>query len=75
MELVLAPTGAPTDSAPLQVRIKRAAELLSVSEKTIDRLIRAGELAGVGRGKLRRVEYASIVAYIARHRDHIAEEI
>jgi excisionase family DNA binding protein len=74
MELVLEPI-APVDDAPLQVRIKRAAELLSVSDKTIDRLIRAGELVGVGHGKLRRVEYASIVAYIARHRDQRAEEV
>lgn len=74
MEIVLA-SAAPTGDIPLQVTIRNAARLLSVSEKTIDRLIKAGELVGVGRGKLRRVEYASIVAYIARHRDHTLEEV
>jgi excisionase family DNA binding protein len=74
VELVLAPSSDAVGT-PLQVRISRAAQLLDCSTKTVDRLIKAGELVGVGRGKLRRVEYASIIAYIARHRDRTAEEV
>lgn len=62
----------PAGEPPKQVKIARAAQLLDYSEKTIDRLIRSGELVAVGSGRLRRVEYASIVAYIERHRDRAA---
>jgi excisionase family DNA binding protein len=60
------------DLIPLQVKITRAAQLLDCSEKTVDRLIKSGELAVVGSGRLRRVEYASIIEYIARHRKQAA---
>jgi excisionase family DNA binding protein len=56
---------------PLQLKIAKAAAALDCSERTITRLIAAGELRATGRGRLRRVEYASLVEYIARHRNGI----
>jgi excisionase family DNA binding protein len=53
---------------PLQVKIKRAAELLDYSERTIYRLIDAGELDAVGSGTRRRIPVASIHAYMERNR-------
>jgi excisionase family DNA binding protein len=58
--------------APLQYKIKDAARLLSVSPRTVERLLAAGELASVGRGKLRRIPYESILAYIARNTNEAA---
>lgn len=55
--------------APLQYKIGDTARLLSVSRRTVERLIEGGELATVGRGKLKRVPYDSIVAYQNRHRN------
>lgn len=55
--------------APLQYKIEDTARLLSVSRRTVERLIAQGELETVGRGKLRRVLYSSILAYIERHRN------
>ena len=55
--------------APLQYKIEDTARLLSVSRRTVERLIVQGELATVGRGKLRRVPYDAIVAYQNRHRN------
>jgi excisionase family DNA binding protein len=54
---------------PLQYSIKDTARLLGFSRRTVERLIAHGELATVGRGKLRRVPYDSIVAYQNRHRN------
>lgn len=53
---------------PLQVKIKRAAKLLDYSERTIYRLIGAGELDAVGSGTRRRIPVASIHAYMERNR-------
>jgi excisionase family DNA binding protein len=58
--------------APLQYRIGDTARLLSVSRRTVERLIERGELATVGEGKLKRVPYDSIVAYQNRHRNEAA---
>lgn len=55
--------------APLQYTIADTARLLSVSTRTVKRLIASGELATVGQGRLRRVPYDSIVAYLNRHRN------
>ncbi len=57
---------------PLQVKIARAARLLDCSERTVTRLLDTGELVAVGSGRLRRIEYASIIAYIERHRKQAA---
>ena len=54
---------------PLQYSINDTARLLGFSRRTVERLIAAGELATVERGKLRRVPYDSIVAYQNRHRN------
>jgi excisionase family DNA binding protein len=54
--------------APLQYTIKDTARLLSLSRRTVERLIARGELATSGQGKLKRVPYDSIVAYQNRHR-------
>ncbi len=61
-----------TDSgqvAPLQYKIEDTSRLLSVSRRTVERLIASGELSTVGAGKLKRVPYDSIVAYQNRHRN------
>jgi excisionase family DNA binding protein len=58
--------------APLQYTIADTARLLSVSRRTIERLIASGELATVGRGRLLRIPYDSIVAYLNRHRNEAA---
>ncbi len=58
--------------APLQYSIRDTARLLSVSRRTVERLIVAGELATVGTGKLKRVPYDSIVAYQSRNRNEAA---
>jgi excisionase family DNA binding protein len=55
--------------APLQYTIRDTARLLSVSRRTVERLIVQGELATVGRGRLKRVPYDSIGAYQNRHRN------
>jgi excisionase family DNA binding protein len=55
--------------APLQYTIQDTARLLAVSKRTVERLIERGELATVGRGKLKRVPYDSIVAYQNRYRN------
>jgi excisionase family DNA binding protein len=55
--------------APLQYTIPDTARLLAMSRRTVERLIARGELATVGRGKLKRVPFDSIVGYQNRHRD------
>jgi excisionase family DNA binding protein len=55
--------------APLQYTIVDTARLLSVSRRTVERLIAVGELGTVGMGKLKRVPYESIVAYQNRNRN------
>jgi excisionase family DNA binding protein len=55
--------------APIQYKIEDTARLLSVSRRTVERLIAQGELATIGTGKLKRVPYDSIVAYQNRHRN------
>ena len=55
--------------APLQYSITDTARLLGFSRRTVERLIGNGELASVGRGKLRRVPFDSIAAYQTRHRN------
>jgi excisionase family DNA binding protein len=57
--------------APLQYKIVDAARLLAVSRRTIERLIRRGELETVGQGRLLRIPYDSIVAYQNRHRNEV----
>lgn len=63
---------APNRPEPLQVSIRDAARLLAFSERTIRELIYRGELVGIGRGKLRRIEMASIRAYLERNRNRAA---
>jgi excisionase family DNA binding protein len=55
--------------APLQYSILDTARLLSVSRRTVERLIAQGQLATVGRGRLKRIPYDSIIAYQNRHRN------
>lgn len=55
-----------TEAPPLQVTIKEAARLLSMSERTIYRLLNDRELVGVGTGRRRRVLYASLLDYQQR---------
>ena len=53
----------------LQVSVKRAADLLDYSTRTIYRLITAGELETTGSGQLLRITYESILAYQERIRN------
>jgi excisionase family DNA binding protein len=55
--------------APLQYTIVDTARLLSVSRRTVERLIERGELATIGTGRLKRVPFDSIAAYLHRHRN------
>lgn len=55
--------------APLQYKIEDTARLLALSRSTVDRLINRGELDTTGCGRLKRVTYASIIAYLDRHRN------
>lgn len=47
--------------APLQYRLKDAARLLAISQRTLEKWIQKGRISATGRGKLRRVEYAEIL--------------
>jgi excisionase family DNA binding protein len=55
--------------APLQYSLRDTARLLSVSLRTVERLVERGELSTVGRGKLRRVPYDSIVNWQNQNRN------
>jgi len=57
--------------APLQFKIEDTARLLSVSRRTVERLIERGELATVGTSKLKRIPYDSILAYQNRNRSDV----
>jgi excisionase family DNA binding protein len=56
-------------SEPLQVTIRKAAQLLSYDERTIRRLIIRGELQAVGRGRMRRIALADIREWQRRNRN------
>lgn len=58
-----------TPVKPLCYTIEETAQLLGYSVRTIRRLIYRGELKTCGAGKLLRVLYSSILAYIERHRN------
>lgn len=61
---------------PLQVSIAKAADLLDYHKRTVRRLIERGELTAVGRGKLLRIDIASIHDYRERQKrgsDHAQE--
>ncbi|NTU82976.1 MAG: helix-turn-helix domain-containing protein [Chloroflexales bacterium] len=62
------PSNAESFLHPLLFSIPNTAIKLSMSRRTVERLISAGELEAVGNGKLRRVTYTSILSYIERHR-------
>lgn len=53
----------------LQVSVKRAAELLDYSARTVYRLIERRELETTGSGQLLRIDYASLLAYQERIRN------
>jgi excisionase family DNA binding protein len=55
-----------TTRTPLQVSMREAARLMGFSERTIARLARRRELTAVGRGRLRRITYASLLEYQRR---------
>jgi excisionase family DNA binding protein len=58
----------PEAQALRQVTIRQAAEILGVHERTIRRLVQAGELSAVGRGRLTRIPLRDIAAYQQRNR-------
>lgn len=53
----------------LQVKIGTAANLLDVDERTIRRMVARGELASIGRGRMRRIALDDIRAWQARNRN------
>ncbi len=53
---------------PLQYKLSAAAELLSVSKRTLERMISRGDIRSTGHGKLRRVPHADLLAWIERNR-------
>jgi excisionase family DNA binding protein len=58
----------PEAQALRQVTMRQAAEILGVHERTIRRLVQAGELSAVGRGRLTRIPLRDIAAYQQRNR-------
>jgi excisionase family DNA binding protein len=58
----------PEAQALRQVTVRQAAEILGVHERTIRRLLQAGELSAVGRGRLTRIALRDIAAYQQRNR-------
>jgi excisionase family DNA binding protein len=58
----------PEAQALRQVTMRQAAEILGVHERTIRRLLQAGELSAVGRGRLTRIPLRDIAAYQQRNR-------
>jgi excisionase family DNA binding protein len=60
--------GLRAEGEPLLVSVARAAQWLNVSEKTIMRRIKNGELEGMQDGGVLRVTTASIKRYIERNR-------
>jgi excisionase family DNA binding protein len=57
-----------TTVEPLQVTIREAAQLLRYDERTIRRLVERGELAAVGRGKLKRIAVSDLKDWQKRNR-------
>jgi excisionase family DNA binding protein len=57
---------------PFAVKLQEAADSLGYCKRTIERLVRRGKLETIGSGKMRRVLYASILAYIERERKKAA---
>lgn len=53
---------------PLQVTIREAARLLRYDERTVRRFIARGKLHAIGRGRLRRIALADILAWQATNR-------
>lgn len=53
----------------LQVRPSEAAALLAISERLLYDLTRAGEIASIGRGRLRRYAVDDLRAWQRRHRN------
>lgn len=58
----------PEAQALRQVTMRQAAEILGVHERTIRRLVQAGELSVVGRGRLTRIALRDIAGYQQRNR-------
>jgi hypothetical protein len=61
----------PPLAEPLQVSITKAGRLLDYSTRHIRRLLIAGELDSVGRGRGLRITIASIRAFQERHRNEL----
>jgi excisionase family DNA binding protein len=53
----------------LQVRIEDAARMLSMSPRSVRRLIADGKLPSVGRGRLRRIAVEDLHRFIDKNRE------
>jgi excisionase family DNA binding protein len=58
----------PEAQALRQVTMREAAQVLGVHQRTIRRLVQAGELSAVGRGRLTRIALRDIAVYQQRNR-------
>ena len=68
LQLRLIKTRSGAELLPLQVTKAEAAKLLGVSTRTIERLVRAGELPQIGSGRLARFAIEDLIAYMERNR-------
>lgn len=59
----------PTPLPTLQVRIEDAARMLSMSPRSVRRLIAEGKLPSVGRGRLRRIAVKDLHRFIDENRE------
>ena len=58
----------PEAQALRQVTMRETAQILGVHQRTIRRLVQAGELSAVGRGRLTRIALRDIAAYQQQNR-------
>lgn len=57
----------PAGLTPILVTIREAAQLMGYAQRTIRRLVSRGEIRAVCQGRMRRIDYASLLAFRDRH--------
>ncbi|WP_412743472.1 helix-turn-helix domain-containing protein [Krasilnikovia sp. MM14-A1004] len=57
----------PAQEHPVVLTVEEAAEMLKVGRTTVYDLIRTGDLRSVMIGRLRRIPYTGVLAYLADH--------
>jgi excisionase family DNA binding protein len=69
----ITPPAPELERQPLLVHISRAAEELSMSRRSVERLIEAGKIQAVGTRRLRRVLTRSLYDYIEQNSSDVAQ--